>query len=159
MNKTNPPISDKSLARKIVQENISSMSQEEKRKASEKISQYLESIIETLKPKTLVLYNPLSDEVDISILWSWFWYRGNVVTVTQEGLFESFENSKNTLAIIPWRAFTQEWKRVGRWSGYYDQFLETHSNIQTLWVCFECQLFEDLPENAWDKRISQVVFG
>ncbi len=68
MNKTNPPISDKSLARKIVQENISSMSQEEKRKASEKISQYLESIIETLKPKTLVLYNPLSDEVDISIL-------------------------------------------------------------------------------------------
>ena len=110
MNKINPPISDKSLARKIVQENISSMGQEEKSKASVKICDNLKHIIEVLQPKTLVLYNPLSDEVDISTLADWFSSQGTVITVGQDGSFESFKNSSETLVLVPGRAFTKDGK-------------------------------------------------
>lgn len=132
MNKINPPISDKSLARKIVQENISSMGQEGKSKASAEICEYLKHVIEALQPKTLVLYNPLSDEVDISTLADWFSSQGTVITVGQDGSFESFKNSSETLVLIPGRAFTKSGKRIGRGSGYYDQFLATYSQVQTL---------------------------
>lgn len=132
MNKINPPISDKSLARKIVQENISSMGQEEKNKASAEICENLKHVIEVFQPKTLVLYNPLSDEVDISTLADWFSSQGTVITVGQDGSFESFENSSETLVLVPGRAFTKSGKRIGRGSGYYDQFLTTYSQVQTL---------------------------
>ncbi len=135
------------------------MSDEEKREASKNICEQLQEIIEIKKPETLVLYNPLSDEVDISSLEKWFSHRGHVITVGQDGLFEAFKNSKQTLAIIPGRAFTEDGKRIGRGSGYYDIFLSTHSHIESLWVCFRCQIFENIPEDPWDKRVNMVVFA
>ena len=68
MNKINQPTSDKPTLRKIVQEKMASMSDEEKREASKIIRGQLQKIIETQKPETLILYRPLSDEVDISDL-------------------------------------------------------------------------------------------
>ena len=114
MNKTNPPISDKPSARKRARKNITVLEHEEKIKASETICRELKDVIAKTKPQTLILYNPLPDEVDISSLHSWFKSRGNIITISHDGLFEPFEDSENTLAIIPGRAFTQNGKRIGR---------------------------------------------
>ena len=72
MNKINPPTSDKSTARKIVQENISSLKIEEKINASQKICDQLRGIIQKEKPHTIITYHHLSDEVDISSIKTWF---------------------------------------------------------------------------------------
>lgn len=68
MNKTNQPTSDKPTLRKIVQEKLALMRSEEKKEASQNICEQLQKIIGIKKPETLILYNPLSDEVDISNL-------------------------------------------------------------------------------------------
>lgn len=135
------------------------MSHEGKIKAAENICKQLQWIIEKKKPDTLILYDALSDEVDISAIEQWFGGHWKIVVIWQDGLFEPFRDTAQTLALIPGRVFTKSGKRIGRGSGYYDKFLAQYPHIQTIGICFACQIFEDIPENTWDKRMEQVVFG
>lgn len=47
---------------------------------------------------------------------------------------------------------------MGRGSGYYDKLLEKYKNIPTIGTCFVCQVFGDIPEESWDRRVDEVVF-
>ncbi len=84
-----------------MQREIISMQYEEKREGSKIICEQLKTIIEKIKPHTIITYHPLSDEVDISSITDWFQNFGSVITVGQDGSFESFGDSEDILALIP----------------------------------------------------------
>ncbi|MCB9807334.1 hypothetical protein H6768_05680 [Candidatus Peribacteria bacterium] len=131
MNKINPPTFDKVKARKIAQDNIALLSSREKIEASEKVCEQLRTIIEQIQPHTIITYKALSDEVDISSLIHVF-PALSIITVDQDGSFLEFTDDIKVLALIPGRAFTQNGKRIGRGSGYYDNFIAEHPKMKTV---------------------------
>ncbi len=62
------------------------------------------------------------------------------------------------LAIIPGLAFDRENNRLGRGKGYYDKLLNTHS-LYKVGACFGCQLFDEIPHEAFDVKMDRVVFS
>lgn len=62
------------------------------------------------------------------------------------------------LAVIPGRAFSMEGDRLGRGKGYYDRFLAKY-NGQTFGAAFDCQMYEIVPTDEWDKKLDKVFVG
>lgn len=158
MNKINQPTSDKKTLRAIVQEKIAHMSIDEKDRESVNVCLQITKNLAKKNFKTIILYHAFDDEIDVSRVALW------AEQVWKEILFipqstEVFEIPENSVLIVPGRAFTREWKRIGRGSGYYDTLLEKYKNTSTIWVCFRCQVFGDIPEESWDKRVDEVVFA
>jgi 5-formyltetrahydrofolate cyclo-ligase len=60
------------------------------------------------------------------------------------------------LAIIPGVAFDRNRNRLGRGKGYYDRFLENYKCFK-IGICFDFQLFEDLPANKYDKKMDLII--
>ena len=60
------------------------------------------------------------------------------------------------LAIIPGVAFDRNRNRLGRGKGYYDRFL-TNSICVRIGICFDFQLFDDIPANKNDKRMDLII--
>ena len=59
-------------------------------------------------------------------------------------------------AIIPGIAFDRHNNRMGRGKAYYDRFLNTVSAYKT-GICFEFQLFDEIPADAFDIRMDCVI--
>ena len=55
-----------------------------------------------------------------------------------------------TYALIPGLAFGQQGERIGYGAGYYDKFLQDHSLIKKIGVCYSFQLLDQLPQQPWD---------
>lgn len=60
------------------------------------------------------------------------------------------------LALIPGRAFTRDGIRVGRGKGYYDRLL-TRLTCPLWGVGYECQMFDCLPSDPWDVRMTCTI--
>lgn len=83
------------------------------------------------------------------------------------GVLEPTENDpvadRTTIdtVLIPGRAFTRDGKRMGRGNGGYDKWIASqrslHSETKYIGVCFECQIVNDLPWEAHDEKIGQIV--
>lgn len=58
----------------------------------------------------------------------------------------------NHLMIMPGSAFDRERNRIGYGKGYYDKYIEKHAGLETIAVCFDCQLQEYIPTEKYDKR-------
>lgn len=158
MNKINQPTSDKKTLRAIVQEKIAHMSIDEKKKESAEVCLQVMESLATKNFETIIIYHAFDDEIDVSEIALW-WERAwkNVLAIPKSD--EDFEIPENSILIVPWRAFTKEWKRIGRGSGYYDVLLTKYKNTPTIGVCFACQVLGDIPEESWDKRVDEVVFA
>jgi 5-formyltetrahydrofolate cyclo-ligase len=62
------------------------------------------------------------------------------------------------LIIIPGLAFDLHGGRLGYGKGYYDRFLhKTRAIAAKVAVCFECQLFPEIPVLPHDVRMDMVV--
>jgi len=62
--------------------------------------------------------------------------------------------------IVPGLAFDRQNHRLGRGAGYYDRFLSSlPQNVTTVGFAFDFQLTENLPYEAHDIRLSQVIAG
>ena len=61
--------------------------------------------------------------------------------------------------IIPGRAFTKDGHRLGRGHGFYDHFLEVIDPqiTKTIGVCYTCQIVDELPIEAHDKKVDSIV--
>lgn len=158
MNKINPPTSDKKDYRTTVQERISLMSLTQKQRESEAVSKKLIHIASEKKYETILGYEAFDDEVDIGLFLTWCRQNGKNISIIPQST-EVFEVPQNALLIVPGRAFTKEGKRIGRGSGYYDKLIEKYNPSYTVGVCFDCQIFDTLPEEKWDKRVNEVVFA
>jgi 5-formyltetrahydrofolate cyclo-ligase len=131
--------------------------------------------------KAILIYNSLSDEVSTpAFLSKWagekdFFlpalsgdnlairkYEANGAYITSAlGVKEpAGENSTNynkiDLAIIPGVAFDRKLNRLGRGKGYYDRFLST-LKAPKIGVCFDFQLFDDIPVALHDIKMNLLV--
>lgn len=74
-------------------------------------------------------------------------------------------DKKNILILVPGRAFTTDGKRLGRGKGYYDKYLSllikkgdsTNCKITLIGICFNCQLLQDLPVEAFDIKMNRII--
>ena len=60
------------------------------------------------------------------------------------------------LFVIPGIAFDFDGNRLGRGKGYYDRYL-SGINKPIIGLCFDFQLFENIPWNVHDVKMTQVI--
>ena len=61
------------------------------------------------------------------------------------------------LAIIPGVAFDTHGNRLGRGKGYYDRLLPRLPHTYKIGICFPFQLVEEVPTEAQDVRMDEVL--
>lgn len=79
--------------------------------------------------------------------------------------FSSADAFDSVLVLVPGRAFTQKGARLGRGKGFYDIFLKqlleeckaAGKKVNTIGVCFSCQLVESLPTEPNDIFVDMIV--
>ena len=59
--------------------------------------------------------------------------------------------------IVPGRAFTRDGKRIGRGGGWYDRLLSSSPDLYKMGVCFDFQVFDDLPIEEHDVVMDEVI--
>jgi 5-formyltetrahydrofolate cyclo-ligase len=62
------------------------------------------------------------------------------------------------LILVPGLAFTRDGHRLGRGGGFYDRYLsQLSAGTIKLGVCFDAQVVENLPAEAHDQRVDEVI--
>ena len=61
------------------------------------------------------------------------------------------------LAIVPGMAFDREGGRLGRGEGYFDRFLQEAGRAYKIGLAFKFQLVEEVPCEAHDVRVDEVL--
>ena len=61
------------------------------------------------------------------------------------------------LVVVPGVAFTRAGARLGRGQGYYDRSLPKGSAAVLMGLCFDVQIIESIPQEAWDRRMDLVA--
>lgn len=56
------------------------------------------------------------------------------------------------LMLMPGSAFDKDRNRIGYGGGYYDRYLERHTGLKTIAICFERQVSESIPSNSYDRK-------
>ena len=133
--------------------------------------------------KDICLYMSINNEVDLSYLMEqsykdgknvWLprviekqmdFYRYEKDTKLIEGAYGIKEpDSKdvlvpddNTLIIMPGAVFSEDRKRIGYGGGYYDKYLAKHPKCHTVAVCYELQIFPDIPSEEYDIKPEIIV--
>ena len=76
----------------------------------------------------------------------------------KKGSLRKISSDDIDLVIVPGVAFDGKKTRLGRGKGYYDRFLKKLlSRTTTIGICFDFQLLKDLPRNAHDFPVSEVI--
>lgn len=136
--------------------------------------------------RSVLLYHPLPDEVDVSTLLAEAHRMGKqvylpVVTgpesievrswtpgaAMQTGAFGIQEPSGRNidqeeyagidLAIVPGMGFDCHGHRLGRGKGYYDRLLARMPSAHLMGVCFPFQMLEEIPHEAHDINMEVVI--
>ncbi|MDR1699166.1 MAG: 5-formyltetrahydrofolate cyclo-ligase [Prevotellaceae bacterium] len=75
----------------------------------------------------------------------------------QEPAVENFTDfDRIDVAIIPALAFDKNGVRLGRGKGFYDRLL-LRIKAPKIGICFDFQLLEKLPADAWDVKMDDVI--
>lgn len=134
---------------------------------------------------TLLLYYPLTDEVDVRPLIKDAYKNGKKVLLPvvkgdelelhfyegesslREGAFGIMEPTgplfapenygEIELAIIPGMAFDTAGHRLGRGKGYYDRLLPQLKTAELKGICFPFQLLDEVPAEVHDIPVHEVV--
>jgi len=69
---------------------------------------------------------------------------------------KSEEKIHPELIIVPGIAFDRQLNRLGRGKGYYDRLL-ADSEIPCIGICFHFQLFDQIPVDVHDRKMSLVI--
>lgn len=81
----------------------------------------------------------------------------NILEPSGESAFVNFD--KIDFALIPGVAFDKKGHRLGRGKGYYDKLLShpSFANVYKVGICFDFQLFENLPVEKHDVSVDEVL--
>lgn len=141
-----------------------------------------------IEAQTILLYHALPDEVDTTALLSALQSQGKTLllpkvisdtdmtihryhgeeTLRKDDSFGIMEPdnapftdySSIDLMIIPGMAFDNQCHRLGRGKGYYDRFLsKVPADKYKLGVCFSFQMLPEVPSEATDILMNEVVSG
>jgi len=169
----------KSDWRKIIKSKT--LSQEEVLRQSDKVCKKLEQLPVFSKAKIILLFWSLPDEISTHYLIKKWAQEKTILLpiVKNEELFlrkfcgadnltcgcfniqepdtEDFADFNSIdLAIIPALAFDKQGTRLGRGKGFYDRLLP-RIKAKKIGICFDFQLVEKLPSDAWDVKMDLVI--
>ncbi len=169
--------------RKYIKKLKSNLSPDEKRVQSLEICQQIESLPEFIEAQTIMLYWAMTDEVSFEhLIMKWYDKKKILLPCVTDDILEirqftgldsmkmgpSFGilepiGDKFTavdeidMVVIPGVAFDIDNNRMGRGRGYYDKFLP-HTKAHKVGVCFNVQLFEQVPHDALDIKMDVVIY-
>lgn len=171
---------DKKTLRQQIRTLKKEHSQEELRTQSETILQKLSAHPRFLQAEKVMLYASLPDEVQtLDFIETWR-HRKTIILPTvvgddiipvelaenvafAEGDFHIPEPQNHPytggfdLIVVPGMAFDSNGHRLGRGRGYYDRFLAQHLDVHTIGICFDFQMFPEIPSEPHDKIIDEVI--
>lgn len=119
--------------------------------------------------KHICIYESMKDEVDTSEIIKKLWeigkkvYIPKVISPEEMILIDSITGKEYTqkidVFIIPGRAFSLNWERLGRGKGYYDRFLrqKQYKNSKKVWICYTFQVIDFIPTNTWDINMDIII--
>lgn len=177
---------EKSGFRWEAEERIAALSPEERSRRSEDACRRILALPQVKSARTLAVYAPLDDELDLWPLIQSIADAGKEVvfprclpdvrqmvcirvldfTELAPQTFDILEPttdrvvdvSQIDVVLTPGRAFDHSGNRIGRGAGYYDRFFFTDGcRAFKCGVAFDCQLFPRVPFDANDVRMDLVV--
>ena len=172
----------KTVLRKYIKQLKSSLSKEDMEQQSTEICNLVEQMDEFKNSNIILLYWAMNDEVNLfKLIEKWYQHKTILLPcVTNDILefrqFTGFDALKQgpsfgipeptgelfktidaiDLAIIPGVAYDINNNRMGRGKAYYDKFL-AHARAFKVGVCFNVQLFEQVPHDALDIKMDIVI--
>ena len=147
---------------------------------SEKILSKLEQHPDFINAETVMLYSALPDEVQTqAFLEKWHLKKRIILPTVVGDDIIPVEYGKDTafavgdfnilepqnepyaggfdLIVVPGVAFDSKGNRLGRGRGYYDRFLCQHLDVKRIGICFDFQLVDEVPAEAFDIRMDEVI--
>ena len=147
---------------------------------SELILQQLENMQCFREAKTILIYYPVQNEVDVlplvkrykketTILFPVSHRHGMTVhpyagnEMMHRGKFgipepttPAYEGDID-LVIVPAVAFDEKGRRLGRGGGYYDRFIKKQTHATLIGVGYDFQLIEEVPAARHDQRVHRII--
>ena len=174
---------DKKSLRAEVRRRIKLMSDEEKQRNAATIFAKVEAAVAFANANCIALFVAMWDEVPTTeTLERWramgkrvvvprvegdimryYDYHPDKMAVGAFGIIEpvgdkEVEAEAIDLIIVPARAFTPKGDRMGRGGGFYDKYMSLEGfHAHKVGICFECQIFDELPTAEHDVLVDEVV--
>ena len=155
------------------------LSAEERKSLSESILSQLELMQCFREAKTVLLYYPKNNEVDVLPLFKRHKDKTLLLPVThrKEMTANPFEGNDKMhrgkfgipepttqpyegdidVIIVPAVAFDKEGNRLGRGGGYYDRFLKKQSHATFIGVGYDFQLVDEVPVRQHDQKMHRII--
>jgi 5-formyltetrahydrofolate cyclo-ligase len=172
----------KAVLRKYIKTLKHNLSAEEMQLQSNEICSLIEQMDEFKNADIVLLYWAMNDEVNLfNLIQKWYQHKtlllpcvtNDILEIRQFTGFESMKQGPSfgipepigelfksidaiELAIIPGIAYDINNNRMGRGKAYYDRFLN-HTQAIKVGVCFNVQLFEQVPHDALDIKMDAVI--
>lgn len=134
-----------------------------------------------INSKTIMIYHPLWDEVDVTGIYEKAFSAGKrVILPTVKGddiipveitpdtkwvkgdfdimepIAEPYCGLIDTI-FVPGVAFDLNGNRLGRGKGYYDRFLPNHSKAKRVGICFDFQIVDNIPTEPFDFKMDHIL--
>lgn len=172
---------EKKELRAIVKQLKLQLSNDEKLKQSRLVFDYIESMDIFKQAHSILLYHSLPDELPTHhIIKKWAHTKSIYLprvngddldilpyddTLTDDNKFHIFEPTGSQtfspdcldIIIVPAVALDRQCNRMGRGKGFYDRLLNPLTHPYTIGVGFSCQLFDTIPCEPHDKKLSAVI--
>lgn len=156
------------------------LSAEERTAQSELILSQLEKMTVFREAKTVLLYYPKNNEVDVLPLFKRYkrdkvlllpvTHRNGMTANPYEGndkmhrgkvgipepTTPPFEGNIDVI-IVPAVAFDKQGNRLGRGGGYYDRFLKKQSHATFIGVGYDFQLVDEVPVRKHDQKMHRII--
>lgn len=153
--------------------------QEDRQRMSAAILAQLEQMTCFGEAKTILLYYPVNNEVDVLPLFKRYKDKTLLLPVSHRkemtaspfegndkmhrGKFRIPEPTTPTftgnidLIIVPAVAYDKQGRRLGRGGGYYDRFLKKYPNAMFIGVGYDFQLVEEVPAEHHDQKVHRII--
>ncbi len=154
--------------RKYIKNLFLHQNKEELKIKNENIFKKFQIFLKENTVQNICIYESMNDEVDTKSIIAWVKtmpigiYTPQCISETKMILIDdNYEiHEKNIdLFIIPWRAFSKDWKRIWRGKWYYDRFLSQtlYKKSKKLGFCYNFQILENIPTQKYDVDMDAII--
>ena len=170
----------KQRIRKLLIQKRRMLAAEERSSLSESILSQLEKMTVFREAKTVLLYYPKNNEVDILPLFKRYkrdktlllpvTHRDRMTAHPYEGNDKMHRGKfgipepttpefqgKIDVIIVPAVAFDRAGNRLGRGGGYYDRFLKKQPHATLIGVGYDFQLVDEVPVRKHDQKVHRII--
>ena len=90
------------------------------------------------------------------------WSKKNLLKLNKYGIPEPEQIKKvfPNIILVPLVAFDSKLYRIGYGGGYYDRYIDKHSNKKNLLkigIAHSCQKINKVPRNKYDKKLDMII--